>query len=151
MSDSEQLLKANQHIGVAAIGVPDGCTFFTELVLIGALKALLRRGGVEWLEWTASCQPDVVVQIITVRDRGPVLRAVHDALDEIGILGICQIAYVDWDEMYWRTVHPLGASPFNRFLDRDKIATASREFEAWREAFRELQRRQNPPEGNPQA
>lgn len=149
MSDSDQFIMENQHIAVAAVGVPDGCTFFTEIVLKGALQALLRRSGVEWLRWTGSRQPDFVVQVITVRDRGPALQAVRDALGEIGILGICHIAYLDWDEIYWRTLHPPGAAPFDQFLKPDEAATADKEFKAWLEVYRELQRRQRPPEDPP--
>ena len=140
MSDSDESIMANQHIGIAALGVPDGCTFFTGIVLKGALQAILRRSGVEWLQWIGSRQPEFVVQIITVRERGPALQAVHAALDEIGILGVCQIAYLDWDEIYWRTVHPLDAGPFDHFLDPDKAAAADREFKAWMEAYEALLR-----------
>jgi hypothetical protein len=77
------------------------------------------------------------------------LQAVHAALDEIGILGVCQIAYLDWDELYWRTVHPLGAEPFDQFLKPDEAAPAAREFNAWLEAYRELERRRKPPEESP--
>jgi hypothetical protein len=93
------------------------------------------------LEWTGSRQPEFVVQLITVRDRSPALQAVHAALNEIGILRVCQIAYLDWDEIYWRTVYPLGAEPFDHFVDPDKAAAADREFKRWLEAYEEVQRR----------
>ena len=141
MGDSYQSLTENQHIGIAAFGLPDGCTFFTERVLKGALQTLLRRSGVEWLQWIGSRQPEFVVQIITVGKRGPALQAVHASLDEIGILRTCQIAYFDCDELYWRTVYPLGAEPFDHFLDPDKVAAAGREFMAWMEAYEALLRR----------
>ena len=150
MSYSDQFIKENQHIAIAAFGVPDGCTIFTQIVLNGALKALLRRRGVEWLKWTGSRQPDYVEELITVRERGPALQAVHAALDEIGILGLCHIAYLDWDEIYWRIVHPDGAPPFDQFLNPALARNAATEFKAWLEVYRELERRQKPPEDSPQ-
>ena len=149
MSNMEHFVKENQTIAIAALGVPDGCTIFTEIVLRGALKALLRRRGVEWLEWSGTRQPDFVVELITVRERGPALQAVHATLDEIGILGLCHIAYFDCDEIYWRTVHPDGAPPFDQFLNPALARNAATRVKMWLEVYRDLERRQKPLEESP--
>lgn len=150
MSDSDQYPKEPERIAIATLGVPDGCTFFAQRVLTKALQALLRRRSVSWVGWGASRQPEHIVQLITVRERVPALQAVHAALDELGLLGHSQIAYLDWDELYWRNVHPLGAAPFDRFLNLDDAARAVEQAKSWLEAYQEAFRRQKLPEENPQ-
>jgi hypothetical protein len=128
----------SQYIAIAAIGVPNGCTSFGEIVLRGALQSLLRRAEVSWSSWSGSCQPLFILELITVSDRAPVLRAVQAALKELGILEICQVAYLDWDELYWRTVYPSGAGSFDQFIRPEDAARAAAQSKALLSAWQEL-------------
>jgi hypothetical protein len=60
----------------------------------------------------------------TVDSRLAAFGAMRDSLDALGVLEQSEIAFYDQDEQFWRTVHPLPAEPFDRFLTPERFAFA---------------------------
>jgi hypothetical protein len=78
-------------------------------------------GFIVWTTWT--------------EDRNPVLRAIEHVIKEMGLWEICELAYFDKAEDYWRTIHPYGAPPFDRFFTPDNFRFAKERLDLYRESL----------------
>lgn len=92
--------------------------FYTEL------NARLCADGVEAVTSGGLCGPGFIVWTTHTLDRNPLLRAVERVIKEMGLWKICEVAFFDKAEGYWRTIHPYGAPPFDRFLTSDNFKAA---------------------------
>jgi hypothetical protein len=119
------LSEGHDLVGVALFPLmpTDGNSVTAELFYT-ELKARLRAGGIEAATSGGLCGPGFIVWTTHTLDRNPLLRAVERAIKGMGLWAICEVAFFDVAEGCWRTIHPYGAPPFERFLTPDNFKAA---------------------------
>ena len=117
--------EAHDLVGVALFPLisTDGNSVTAELFYT-ELKARLHRHGIEAATNGGLCGPGFIVWTTHTLDRNPLLRSVERAIKEMVLWEICEVAFFDEAEGYWRTIHPYGAPPFERFLTSDNFKVA---------------------------
>ena len=90
----------------------------------GDLEARLRAVSIDPADNGGLFGSDFIVWTMWTEDRNPVLRAVERVIKEMGLWETCELAFFDKAEAYWRTIHPYGAAPFDRFFTLDNFRFA---------------------------
>src|SRR5664279_207743 len=88
------------------------------------LEARLRAVSVDPADNAGMFGLDFIVWTMWTEDRNPGLRAVERVIKGMGLWEVCEIAYFDKAEDYWRTIHPYGALPFDRLFTPDNFRFA---------------------------
>ena len=88
------------------------------------LEARLRAISIDPTDNAGMFGSDFIVWTLFTRDRNPALRAIERVVKEMGLWEVCELAFFDEAEDYWRTIHPHGAPPFDRFLTPDNFRVA---------------------------
>jgi hypothetical protein len=139
-------------IGVALVTLPPfEWTPIAAHFFYAAMESGLRVKGVEPTGSGGLFGPVFVAWIMPAPcDRNPVLRAIKQVMTELGWWALCELAFFDQAEGYWRTVHqpfhPLNEAPsFGRFLApariqamRERLRTDQEMLEAWPAEIRRL-------------
>jgi hypothetical protein len=138
--------KPEQLVGVSLNWFRPGGTSSLAMVLLSSiLQTHLAEEACE--DGVASALGDTfVVVTVQVRDRKSGLAKVLSGLREtryggLPLLGLCEIAYYDHDEDFWRTVYPAGAPPFSRFLTPEVLQASDEINRREVRAFEELWKR----------
>jgi hypothetical protein len=119
------LAEGDELIGVALLApIPPGSVMFAMAILRVAMWAGVRAKGIEPCETGGLFGTGFTLWTMSTQDRNPALRAVLQTIKELGLLELCEVAFYDRAEAYWRTIHPYGAAPFDRFLSEVNIKTA---------------------------
>ena len=127
-------------VGAALIWpMPSGFSSLSFRLFHCAMAVGLRARGIEPAETAGFCGADFIVWTMATQDRNPALRAVEQVIKEMELWGLCEVAFFDKAERYWRTIHPYGAAPFNRLLSQSNIDTATQQLAAEEEMIRSVQ------------
>jgi hypothetical protein len=119
------LSEGHDLVGVALFPLmpTDGNSVTAELFYT-ELNARLRADEIEAAGNGGLCGPGFIVWTTHTLDRNPLLRAVERAIKEMVLWEICEVTFFDKAEGYWRTIHPYGAPPFDRFFTPDNFKAA---------------------------
>jgi hypothetical protein len=134
------LFEGGDLIGVALLDLMSSVSGALGAQLFqGVLDNGLRAKGIEPAKTGGLFGPGFIVWTMPTQDRNPVLRAVEQVLKELKLWEQSEIAFYDKSEAYWRTIHPYGAAPFDRFLSEHNIERAQRQLAAGLEVIRAAQ------------
>jgi hypothetical protein len=91
------------------------------------LKTRLRANGIEPADNGGLFGSVFIVWTTRTLDRNPLLRSLECVIKEMGLWEICELAFFDKSEDYWRTIHPCGALQFDRFFTPSNFQAAREE------------------------
>ncbi len=112
---------SDEVIGIA-VKVPSTLRgFVLERALYGAFKAGLDRAGTPAEEWGMVSTEDFICYLARVPRRTVGLRALHQAAEELGIIGIVEIGFRPEPQCRWCGVFPPGAECFDRFFSPENL------------------------------
>jgi len=109
-------------IGVALVVLMPGYTnWLSTLLFERVLESRLSAKGFEVSDTGVSFGSHFIIWTMAASNRNLTLRAIEVVLKEMGLWELCEVAFFDEAEGFWRTVQPSGAPPFDRLLSECNV------------------------------